>query len=672
MPKKNSFAGLLASFRNRLGQSNSPRARSLHFEALEERHLLTVASVCAYDALAAEGSIADDGVFRVDIDEPCVDPITINYQLGGTTDTGGNTSSDYMIYSSSGTRLYPSRTYDASTGQYVYQGSITLAAGEQSATLLIRPVNDTLRESSETVALSLLAGTGYTVDSNADTASIVIADNDQWTVALETTDANASETSTDYGAFTLTRSGETDLSNPLRVYLTAGGTAGIGAYYYDIADCRLYTASGVQATWTSWTEDGASAQGYYVDIPANQTSLVLQVRPTDDMYREDAETVTLTLAPRSGYYTVDSVHNSGTVTIADNDQWTVSVTASDSQAAEGGTDYGLFTITRSGETDLNRSLTVKFSMTGTASYNSDYQLRNSSGGNISLSSSWDSTLGVYVYTGTVTIAYGAASTTVELRTVNNGTTESAETAQLNLLDNGYYAIDPEHAAAVVTILDNDDWTVSVTAVDSHAEEGGTDYGRWVISRSGSTDTAYAMTVKFRMLGCAQYNSSSYSSDYTLHTSTGSTINLTSAYDDTLEQYVYSGLIQIAGGQAETIVELRPANDATRETTETAVLELVEYGTPSYTIGTAQSEIQIIDNDQWTVNVQAETALSAESANPQAMTMRISRSGETDLTKPLTVYFRLGGTALYSTDYTLSGGSYFTSNNYGSVTIAAGQ
>ncbi|MBQ3333803.1 MAG: hypothetical protein IJG83_10325, partial [Thermoguttaceae bacterium] len=120
------------------------------------------------------------------------------------------------------------------------------------------------------------------------------------------------------------------------------------------------------------------------------------------------------------------------------------------------------------------------------------------------------------------------------------------------------------------------------------------------------------------------------------------------------------------------MELRPANDALRETTETAVLELVEYGTPSYTIGTAQSEIQIIDNDQWTVNVQAETALSAESTNPQAMTMRISRSGETDLTKPLTVYFRLGGTALYSTDYTLSGGSYFTSNNYGSVTIAAGQ
>ena len=67
MPKKNSFAGLLASFRNRLGQSNSPWARSLHFEALEERHLLTVASVCAYDALAAEGSIVDNGVFRIDI-----------------------------------------------------------------------------------------------------------------------------------------------------------------------------------------------------------------------------------------------------------------------------------------------------------------------------------------------------------------------------------------------------------------------------------------------------------------------------------------------------------------------------------------------------------------------------------------------------------------------------
>lgn len=59
VPKRISLAGLSASFRNRPRKSNSPRARSLRFEALEERHLLTVASVCAYDALAAEGSIAD-------------------------------------------------------------------------------------------------------------------------------------------------------------------------------------------------------------------------------------------------------------------------------------------------------------------------------------------------------------------------------------------------------------------------------------------------------------------------------------------------------------------------------------------------------------------------------------------------------------------------------------
>ena len=176
-----------------------------------------------------------------------------------------------------------------------------------------------------------------------------------------------------------------------------------------------------------------------------------------------------------------------------------------------------------------------------------------------------------------------------------------------------------------------------------------------------------------MTGTAQFNSYANSSDYTLHTSTGSTINLSSVYDAQLGANVYTGTIQIAANQTSVIIELRSVNDALREGSEEAILELIPNGSPSYEIGTSQATIVIADNDNWYVNATAVTSSGAEtSGTAEPVIFRVTRTGETDLSKALTVYYRLSGTALYSTDYTLTGGSYSTSSDYGSLTIAANQ
>lgn len=55
--------------------------------------------------------------------------------------------------------------------------SLTLPAGVTSAVLTVIPVDDTLVESPETVVVTLLAGTGYVLGSQAS-ATGTIADND--------------------------------------------------------------------------------------------------------------------------------------------------------------------------------------------------------------------------------------------------------------------------------------------------------------------------------------------------------------------------------------------------------------------------------------------------------------------------------------------------------------
>jgi len=96
-------------------------------------------------------------------------------------------------------------------------------------------------------------------------------------------------------------------------------------------------------------------------------------------------------------YNINASASSATVTIQDNDNWTVGVVATNNLAKEGTPgNYGLYTITRTGETDLTHPLTVYFTMAGTATYSSsasysDYQLYNASGSQIYLSQTYDYT-----------------------------------------------------------------------------------------------------------------------------------------------------------------------------------------------------------------------------------------------------------------------------------------
>jgi serine protease len=109
----------------------------------------SLVSIAATDATATEGG--DTGVFTVTRAGSTTAAITVAYGLSGSATVG----TDYATLS----------------------GTVSIPAGQTTATITVTPTDDTTVESSETVVATLSGGTGYEV-SSPSTATVTIADND--------------------------------------------------------------------------------------------------------------------------------------------------------------------------------------------------------------------------------------------------------------------------------------------------------------------------------------------------------------------------------------------------------------------------------------------------------------------------------------------------------------
>jgi len=112
--------------------------------------------------------------------------------------------------------------------------------------------------------------------------------------------------------------------------------------------------------------------GNSVVIPAGQSNVDLTITPVDDNIPEPTETVTVDADERSGAHI--GTPKSATVWIADNHSTSnspiVTLVASDPIAAWGGSDTGMFVISRDRST--NAPVEVSFTVGGTAVSGVDY------------------------------------------------------------------------------------------------------------------------------------------------------------------------------------------------------------------------------------------------------------------------------------------------------------
>lgn len=268
-----------------------------------------------FAALTASGleSVSPAQIIVV-LSNPQASAVTVDFAATGGTATNGT---DYTITA----------------------GTLTFAAGETAKVLPNTITNDTTLEPAETIIVTLsnvTSSVGAVLSANT-THTYTITDDDDVIVSLAASVASAAEPATN-GQFTLTRTGPT--TGALTVALTITGTATSGADY-----------TAIPATAT---------------IAIGASSVNVPVTVLDDALGEGSETVIATIA--AGAYTIGTP-STGTVTIADNEP-SVSILASDANAAEAALDPGTLMISRTGSTTA--ALTVSITISGTATNGTDY------------------------------------------------------------------------------------------------------------------------------------------------------------------------------------------------------------------------------------------------------------------------------------------------------------
>ncbi|NCS09601.1 MAG: endo-1,3-1,4-beta-glycanase ExsH, partial [Microcystis aeruginosa G13-07] len=323
------------------------------------------------------------------------------------------------------------------------------------ATVIVDPNADTTVESDETVALTLTAGTDYTIGTpNTVTGTIANDDVILPSITLAISPSSVTEDGTSNLIYIFTRSGVT--TNPLTVNYTIGGTATNGTDYTSIP--------------TS------------VTFAANSSTATVTVDPTADTTVESDETVALTLATGTGYTVGTPNAVTGTIT---NDDTSVTLAVSPTSVTEDGTANLVYTFTRSGVT--TNPLTVNYTIGGTATNGTDYTSIPTS----------------------VTFAANSATATVTVDPTADTTVEPDETVALTLATGTGYTVGT--TTAVTGTITNDDVTlpsITLAVSPTSVTEDGTTNLVYTFTRSGVTTNA--LTVNYTVEGTAT-NGSDYTS-----------------------------------------------------------------------------------------------------------------------------------------------------------------
>lgn len=276
--------------------------------------LLPYAGFAGSSSTVAES--AGTQIVEVSLSAPAVSSATVDYSMANGTATAG---SDYTTSS----------------------GTLTFAPGETVKTVDVPILDDSTAEgaTAETLTITLSNPVGLVLGTQS-THTLSITDNDLPVVTIAANDSSASEAGPDAGQFTITRTGSTAAA--LSVGLARSGTAANTTDYASISTTQT--------------------------IPIGASSVTVNVSPVNDSTNEGNETVILTVATNAAY-TVGTP-SSATVTIADDDRSTITITATDPNASEVGGNTGTFTLSR--PNTAGGAVTVTLTVSGTATSGTDY------------------------------------------------------------------------------------------------------------------------------------------------------------------------------------------------------------------------------------------------------------------------------------------------------------
>ncbi len=293
--------------------------------------------------------------------------------------------------------IYYTVSGSASSGSdYVaLSGSVVIPAGTASSVVQVTSLRDLSLEGVENVAVSISSHAGYSIISTNASASIDLYDD---TPAIGVYATNYSLVEGQPTSLVFYNTNAHGGTPQITINYGIGGTAGNGSDYSSLSGS--------------------------VALPAGTYSVAVPISSFTDSLVEGTETLNLWLQSNSQYL-IDPAGSNIVISIAD-DYPVVQVQAADAYAAEAGLDPGMFTITRTGNT--NRSITVQLNVTGTATPGADYT----------------------ALPATVVLGAGVLSANLAVTPLANAGIESAETVVLTLKPDASYVLGL-HTNEVVTI-----------------------------------------------------------------------------------------------------------------------------------------------------------------------------------------------------------------------------
>ncbi|WP_317169958.1 Ig-like domain-containing protein [Pedobacter sp. SG918] len=553
--------------------------------------------------------------------------------------------------------------------------TVTILAGQTTATVSVPVLDDNIAEGTETVILTMTAATSNpSITANTAPASVNITDNDS-SIASITAGTPGNENGPVNGTFTVTLSNPS--SQPTTITYTLGGTATEGSDYSTI----------VTKTIT---------------IPAGQTTGTITIPVLADNIVEGTETVVATLvSSNSPLVTVSNTPAS--INILDNTTATVTVAATN-DGAEPSTP-GLFTFTLSNVSATDTQIT--YSVTGTATSGLDYTsigttvtilagqttatvsvpvlddniaegtetviltmtaatsnpsiTANTAPATVNITDNDSSiasitagtpgnengpvngtftvtlsnpssqpttityTLGgtategsdySTIVTKTITIPAGQTTGTITIPVLTDNIVEGTETVIATLTSSGNPLVTVSNTPASINILDNTTATVTVAATNDGAEPSTPGLFTFTLSNVSTTDTQITYSVTGTATSGLDY------------TSIGTTVT-------------------ILAGQTTATVSVPVLDDNIAEGTETVILTMTAAtSNPSITANTAPATVNITDNDSSIASITAGTPGNENGPVNGTFTVTLSNPSS----QPTTITYTLGGTATEGSDY----------------------
>ena len=465
------------------------------------------------------GSVAEDGTTNLSYvftrTGSTTNALTVNFTLSGSA----TLSTDYT------------QTGATLTGN---NGTITFAAGSNTATITVNPTADNDIEPDETVGITLASNPLYNISTTGTVTGTI--NNDDANVAVAVAPTSVLEDGTTNLVYTFTRTGLT--TNALTVNFTLSGSATLS---------------------TDYTQTGATLTGNNgtITFAAGSSTATLTVNPTADTTAEGNESIGISLVAGTGYVVDNPSAATGIIL---NDDTEVTLSISPSSVDEDGTTNLVYTFIRTGI--LTNALTVNFSLSGDATLGTDYTQTGATltGNN-----------------GTITFAAGSNTATITVDPTADTDVEPNETVGITLDSGTGYTVGT--AGTVTGNITNDDVTVlpliSLALNSTTVTENGSLNLLYTFTRTG--DLSSPLTVNFGAAGTA--------------------LNITDYRQRGASSFNgITGTIVFAANSSTAVLTIDPTGDKTFIPEPDKTVEIAIAAGTGYTISTATPLTGTILND----------------------------------------------------------------------------